>query len=125
MKMGATLTSISGTGLFFLLIILSGIWLKGRGRPLNIALSAIHKLIGVAAGAFLIMTLIAIHRAAPLNAPLWIATVATGLCWLGAVATGGLLSAERPPAPVVSLMHRVIPALTLLVTAGWLFLLLT
>ena len=37
-------------GLFFLFVLLSGIWLSRKGRPLNVGISTVHKLISLAAG---------------------------------------------------------------------------
>ena len=45
--MNATTRAIV-TGLFFLFIFLSGIRLSRSGRPLNVALSTLHKLISMA-----------------------------------------------------------------------------
>jgi hypothetical protein len=44
-------------GVFFLSIPLSGIWLSRRGGPLNVDISTIHKLIGLAGGIFLLVTI--------------------------------------------------------------------
>lgn len=35
------------TGLFFLALFLSGAWLSRRGRPLNLALPTLHKLVSL------------------------------------------------------------------------------
>jgi len=48
---------VVGAGLFFLFIFLSGIWLSRSGKPLNGLILNIHKLISLAAGIFLIVTL--------------------------------------------------------------------
>ena len=124
--MGSTLTTIVGAGLFFIFICLSGIWLRRQGRPLNVALSTVHKLIGVAAGVFLIVTVVEVNQATSMSTLEWVAVIATGLCWAGTVATGALLSGKNPPAMnLLSLLHKAIPALTILTTAGSLYLLLT
>ena len=36
-------------GLFFVFILLSGVWLSRTGRPLNVLILTIHKLISLAA----------------------------------------------------------------------------
>lgn len=112
------------SGLLFLLIFLSGIWLSRTDRPLNVGLSTIHKLVSLAAGIFLLVIIYQQNRMTPLNTVEWIAIVVTGLCFLGTVASGGFLSTDKP-APVALLrVHQVVPVLTLLSSAVTLFLLL-
>jgi hypothetical protein len=111
-------------GFFFLFIFLSGIWLSRTGRPLNVAISTVHKLISLAAGVFLLMTIRQRHRVVPLNATEWIAIVATGLCFLGTVASGGFLSSEKPMPVAVLRVHQIVPVLTALSSAVMLYLVL-
>ena len=111
-------------GLFFLFIFLSGIWLSRTGRPLNVAISTVHKLISLAAGIFILVTIYQQNRVVPLSALEWIAIVVTGLCFLGTVASGGFLSSDRP-APIALLrVHQIVPILTLLSSAATLYLVL-
>jgi uncharacterized membrane protein YhiD involved in acid resistance len=109
-------------GLFFLFIFLSGIWLSRTGRPLNVGISTIHKLISLAAGVFLLVTIHQRNRVVPLSATEWIAIVVTGLCFLGTVVSGGLLSSDKPMPVVVLRAHQIVPVLTVLSTAATLFL---
>jgi hypothetical protein len=111
-------------GLFFLFIFLSGIWLSRTGRPLNVAISTVHKLIGLAAGVFLLLTVTQQSRIVPLSATEWIAIVVTGLCFLGTVASGGFLSSDKPMPVAVLRVHQIVPILTVLTTATTLYLLL-
>lgn len=112
-------------GLFFLFIFLSGIWLSRTGRPLNVAISTVHKLVSLAAGIFILVTIYQQSRVVPLSALEWIAIVVTGLCFLGTVASGGFLSSDKP-APVTLLrVHRIVPVLTLLSSAATLYLVLS
>ncbi len=111
-------------GLFFLFIFLSGIWLSRTGRPLNVGISTIHKLISLAAGVFLLVTIHQRNRLVPLSATEWIAIVVTGLCFLGTVASGGLLSADKPMPVAVLRVHQIVPVLTVLSTGATLYLML-
>ena len=111
-------------GTFFLLIFLSGIWLSRAGRPLNVGISTVHKLISLAAGIFLLVTIRQRNQVIPLNATEWIAILITGLCFLGTVASGGFLSSDKPMPVAVLRVHQTVPVLTLLSTAAILYLVL-
>jgi hypothetical protein len=111
-------------GLFFLFIFLSGIWLSRAGRPLNIAISTVHKLISLAAGIFLLVTIFQRNGVVPLNANEWIAIVVTGLCFLGTVASGGFLGSDKPMPVAVLRVHQILPVLTALSSAATLYLVL-
>lgn len=85
-----------GAALFFLLTLLSGSWLSHLGRPLNLALSTLHKLLGLGAGLYLLVSVIRLARDAPLGAGAIVAAVAAGLGMAGGAATGAFLSAKQP-----------------------------
>ena len=121
--MGA-LTRIILAAVFFLLFLVSGIWLSRSGRPLNPGISAVHKLFGVAGGVFLIVSVYQLNRAIPLDALAWVSVVVTGLCFLGLVASGGILSGEQPLPAFVLRIHQVAPVLAAASTAWMLYLLL-
>jgi len=123
--MGATQSSVVGAGLFFLFIILSGIWLSRSGKPLNGIILTIHKLISLAAVVFLAITIYQMNQAAGLSAIGFIAGVVTGLFFLGAIITGGLLSTGKPMPAAILTMHQIAPFLTVLSTAATLYLLLS
>jgi len=111
-------------GLLFLSMLLSGLWLSRRGRPLSMGLSALHKLISLGAGIFLIVTVIQRNRAAPLAVAEWIAVAVTGLCLIVTVAAGALLSSEKPAPVAVLRIHQILPALIAISTGVALYLLL-
>lgn len=111
-------------GLFFLFIFLSGIWLSRTGRPLNVGISTVHKLISLAAGIFLLVTIYQRSRMVPLNTIKWIAIVVTGLCFLSTVASGGFLSSEKPLPIAVLRIHQIVPVLTALSSGVTLYLVL-
>jgi hypothetical protein len=111
-------------GVLFLLIFLSGIWLSRTGRPLNVGISTLHKLISLVAGIFMLVTIYQRSRVIPLNTIEWVAIVVTGLCFLGTVASGGFLSSEEPMPIAVHRIHQIVPVLTLLSSAATMFLVL-
>jgi hypothetical protein len=111
-------------GLFFLFIFLSGIWLSRAGRPLNVGISTVHKLISLAAGIFLLVTIYQRNKVIPLSAIEWLAIVVTGLCFLGTVASGGFLSSDKPMPVALLRVHQVFPVLTALSSGATLYLVL-
>jgi hypothetical protein len=97
--------------LFFLLIFLSGIGLSRMGRPLNVGISTLHKLISLAAGVFLLVTIYQRNLATPLNGLEWVLIVVTGLFFTGTVASGGILSTDRPVSVAALRAHQILPVL--------------
>jgi hypothetical protein len=114
--MGAGIITII-TGLGFLLIFASGIWLSRAGRPLNVGISAVHKLISLAAALFLVVTFYWAGQLAALGGGALIAVLVTGLLFLGAGISGAILSADRPVMTAVLRAHQVLPVLTVLSSA--------
>jgi hypothetical protein len=116
---------VVGAGLFYLFIFLSGIWLSRSGKPYSVIILAIHKLISLAAAVFLVMTIYRMNQVAKLSAVELIAVVVTGLFFLGAVISGGLLSTGKPMPAAILRIHQITPFLTVLSTAATLYLLLS
>jgi hypothetical protein len=115
--------------LLYLLIFGSGFWLSRRGKPFNVVLLTVHKLVSLAAVVLLAFVVYRVSWEATLRATDWIAVAVTGLFFLGTIATGGLLSADRPKSArarvAVLWAHRITPFLTVLSTAATLYLLLS
>lgn len=130
--MSTSLSKIIATGLLFLFIFASGFWLSRSGKPYSSLVFNIHKLIGLAAGIFLIVTVVRAGQAAALR-PVEIATlVITILLFVCLVATGGLLSifdsgslasASQAARTAVKIVHHLFPYLAAL-AAAMLYLLL-
>jgi len=116
---------VVGAGLFFLFIFLTGYRLSRSGKPYSMAVLAIHKLISLAAVALLVMTILQMNRAARLDAAELAAGVVTGLVLLGTMATGGLLSTDKPMPAIVHTLHKIMPFLAVLSNVVTLYLLLS
>jgi hypothetical protein len=114
---------IAGTGLLFLFSFLSGFWLSKSGKPYSGIVLTIHKLISLAAVAFLAITLYRVNQVAKLNTIELTAGVVTGSFFLDAIVSGGLLSTDKPMPVVILRMHQITPLLTVLSTAVTLYLL--
>jgi hypothetical protein len=122
--MSTTQARLVGTGLLFVLIFLSGLWVSRSGKPYNTLPFTIHKLAGLAAGVLLAVIVYQAHQAAPLGAAQITAIAVTVLFFAGTVVAGALLSVDKPMPAVVLKLHQIIPVLTVLSTAGTLYLLL-
>lgn len=112
-------------GLSFLFIFLSGFWLSRTGKPYNGLIFTIHKLVGLAMGVFLIMTIKQVHQVAPLGPVEITAIVVTALFFAATVTMGSLLSIGKPMPTFISMMNKLFPYPTVLSTAVSLYLLLS
>jgi hypothetical protein len=112
---------VTTVGLFSLFIILSGVWLSRAGRPLNVGISTLHKLLGLGMGIYLLVTVVQRAQLVPLTSVEWIAVVVTGLLFLALVATGGFLASDKPMPVAVLRVHQVFPALAVVSAGGALF----
>jgi hypothetical protein len=111
-------------GLFFLFIFLSGFWLSRTGKPYSTLIFTVHKLIGLAMGIFLIISVYRVHQAGALTPVQIAAIVVTVLLFITTVAAGGMLSIDKPVPLVISWIHKFLPYMTVLSTGGTLYLLL-
>jgi hypothetical protein len=107
-----TLTSrLIGTGALFLFVFLSGVWLSNLGKPINVSVMTIHKLIALGTLIFIGATIYQVNQVTPLTTTAIAATVITGIFFVATIIAGGLLSLDKPVA-AMSIVHRVGPFLT-------------
>lgn len=112
------------TGLFLVFIILSGFLLSRTGRPLNVLILTVHKLIAVGAVVYLTVTLYRAYRMGALG-PLTIAAGGVTILFFAVmIATGGLLSMAKPVPAAILRTHQIAPYLVLLANSASLYLLL-
>jgi len=112
------------TGLFFLFILISGFILSRAGRPLNVLLLTVHKLISVGAVVFLAITVFKINQVSPLSPIEITASIVTLVLFVAMVATGGLLSTSKTMPVLVLKAHQIMPYLAILSTTATLYLVL-
>jgi hypothetical protein len=124
-EMNPILSRAIGAGAFFLFIFLSGFWLSRSGKPYSTMIFTIHKLIGLAAGIFLIVIVYRSYQAAPLGAPEIAAIGVTVLLFVTTVAAGGLASIDRAMPAIALRLHQIVPYAAVLSTAATLYLLLS
>lgn len=111
-------------GALLLASLLSGLWLSRRGRPLAKSLVTVHKLLALATAAFLVAALAQASRSAPLGLAVWAAALVAAMGFVAAVASGGLLSRDRPLPTTILRVHQVGMALMTVFGATALYLLL-
>ncbi|MBM3124551.1 MAG: hypothetical protein FJZ87_05685 [Chloroflexi bacterium] len=127
------MNSFLTTGLFFLFLFLSGFWLSRSGKPYGAGIFNIHKLIGLALGVFLIVTVYRTHQTAPLESTQIAVVAVTVTIFIGLIAAGGLLSVvdagnlpdlSRALHKTIETVHHWVPYLAVFATAATLYLLL-
>ena len=109
-------------GVFFVFIGLSGYGLSHAGKPINVLILTIHKLISLAAVVYLVVTIYRIYQVTPLGPAAIAASVVSVLLFIGMIATGGLLSTTKTMPAVVSGIHRIVPYLAVISTTAALYL---
>ena len=122
--MDAAQLRLVGIGALYLFVFGSGVWLTRSGRPLNALLLTIHKLISLAALILIAATIFPSNRGVESDTVELAASAVTGLLYLSTIATGALLSTEKPMKGLVLAMHKVTPFLTVLSTVVTLYLLM-
>ena len=114
---------VLGAALFFLFIFLTGFLLTRSGKPYGTMILTLHKLIGLAAGIILGITIYQTDQVAQLSTSDWTAAAVTALLFLVTGISGGLVSTDMLLPAATLTVHRISPVLTLLSTAATLFLL--
>ena len=82
----------------------------------------VHKLIGLALGIYLGRMVYQMHKVIPLSSTQIIAVAVTVLFFAVNVATGSLLSANKPMPEVVSVINKWFPYLTVVSTGVMIYL---
>ena len=122
--MDNTLIQLTVIALLFIIIFASGYRLNKTEKPYNTITFNIHKLIGLAVIAYLIVKIYNINRVSDLSLVEWIICVITGILFIVAIVSGGLLSIEKSVSEAIKKMHKAISFLTVLSTALTLYLIL-
>lgn len=113
---------IIGTGLLYLLTICLGIWLSHFGRPLNAALSAVHKLVALGSAVVTVLLFINLLKGINVEAGLLALLIAAGVCIVALIATGAILSGAKALNRPLLLVHNISTVLAVLCLAGAVYL---
>jgi hypothetical protein len=109
--------------LVFVVILGTGFWLARLGKPYNVLIQTVHKLVGFGAFVYLIYFSVQQHKTVTLSSEQMGSLIVTSICFIAMIATGGMLATEQELPDVVLITHKVAPYLTLLSTGLSLFLL--
>jgi heme A synthase len=123
--MSTTQVRVVGAGVAFVLIFFSGIWVSMAGKPYSTLPFTVHKLVGLTLGVLLGVIAYQTHQVAPLGPGQIAAIAVTVLLFVATVAAGGVLSVVEDVPAVALRLHQIVPVLTVLSTAGTLYLLLS
>ena len=100
------------------LVFVLGFVLQRRGRPHNVLLLTAHKLIALAALILRALTVIRINQATPLDTAALVAAAATGVFFVAAIISGGLVSTDRPAPALARALHWATPFVTIACVAA-------
>ena len=104
------------TGALYLLMFATGVVLTKKGKPYNMAVSAVHKLVSVAAIVFMVLTIIQLEKISGISAMQWVMIVVIGFFFIIAIGTGGFLAGHNEaPKPIV-VLHKIAPLIVLVLS---------
>lgn len=112
------------SGLLFLLIIFLGVWLSRKGKPYNVVVFTLHKLITLGTLAYLTMSIYKLHQESPVGPGQMVVVGVTAALFVVTIVTGGLLSVDKAMPGIVLKLHQVTPFLTAISTSVMLYLVL-
>jgi hypothetical protein len=106
------------TGILFLLTIVSGVWLSKTGKPYKMSIVTAHRLISIATLVVAALAVFQIQKGIALNAMSIVLICVSAILFIALIVSGGILT--RPDTETIQpvlLLHRVLPVITLLISA--------
>ena len=114
--------TIVAIGILFVIKFVSGFGLNRMGKPYSVALLTLHKIISLLTVVVIALAIRRVRGYAGLGGIELGAIIATGLLFLLTIASGGVLSADRPAIPAGAIAHKVVPFLTVVLAAATVYL---
>jgi hypothetical protein len=117
-EMSTIASRIMICGLLFLFTLISGVWVSHSGKPINLVIFTIHKLIALATVIVIVMNVYQLYRAVDIRTfvePVVIAV--TGLLFIVLFISGALLSLGKSLSGAILRIHQVAPLLALAFSA--------
>jgi len=111
------------TAVGFVIIFLSGYWLRSTGHPYNGVLLNVHKLPGLALLVFLYFTVKRFPATSELPPMVVLVSIIGGVLFLIAIISGGWVSTGKSLPAAISWLHKLTPSLVVLATAVTFYLL--
>lgn len=108
-------------GLLFLLTIVTGFWLYGKGNPPPSSILTIHKVAVIGNMYFLNKMFFDLRKAGAVDPSVFVLMIAMNVLFIGTIATGGLLSIETKMPNWIKTAHLVTPWLTIIASVAMLF----
>jgi hypothetical protein len=122
--MSTTVSRLVVAGALSLLTLISGVWLSHSGKPLNVVIITIHKLVALATVIVIATNVYPLYRAVESRTFLeLVLIVVTGLLFLALFVSGALLTRGSPLPEAVLRVHQVAPLLALGLSVATLYLL--
>ena len=123
--MDTNTSKLVAAGILFLFTLISGLIVSRSGRPLNIWLVTVHKLIAIGTVVLIGMAVNQLYKTADGKVFIEMSVmVISGVLFLALIATGALLTREEMQLPEVVLkIHQVTPSLALIFSTITVFLL--
>jgi phosphotransferase system glucose/maltose/N-acetylglucosamine-specific IIC component len=101
-------------GLLFVFTLISGVWLSHSGKPFNMAIFTIHKLIALATVIAIAVNVYHLYREVDIRTFVELAIITvTVLVFLALFISGALLSLNVPLQGAALRIHQVVPLLAL------------
>ena len=101
-------------GIFLIISILSGVWLTRIGRPLNVVIMTIHKLIALGAVIFYVVAIYRLSLAGMISPVEWITILVTGILFLTMFVSGAVLSGGKVVKGALLVAHKSFPLLAVI-----------
>ncbi|MFO7827658.1 MAG: hypothetical protein R6V23_03475 [Bacteroidales bacterium] len=109
------------SGITFIFILISGIWLSKLGKPYGTILFTIHKLIALAFMVYVFIISKNLFKTIELNLVMWVFIIAAAISVILIIATGGILSNQEDVKNSLVIVHKISTVVLLLSLTGWFF----
>lgn len=115
---------ITGLGLLFILMIISGVWLTNTGKPYSPVLFNVHKFLSLAAVVLAGIQAYSLFRQADTGSLEMTLLILAAVLFLVLIITGGLLNEDFRAYNLLRIVHRITPVLAIALTVVVFYLLL-
>lgn len=105
----------------FAVIFVSGYILHAKGKPYNAVLLALHKLIPLGVGAILIVLAVGKAKIGTLPALQMVLLIVALFLLVSTIITGGLVSVKKEMPKIFTLIHKILPYLTLAASGAFFY----